>query len=71
MPLMKWSMDMADPEVISGILNCVCPECGGRMGGAGKEFKCQGECQTDWRQTWKRFLSSGLDGRSHRAIRAT
>jgi len=71
MPLMKWSTDMADTEVISGILNCVCPECGGRMGGAGKEFKCQGECQKDWRQTWRRFLSSGLDGRSNRAIRAT
>jgi len=40
-------------EVVSGILNCVCPECGGRMGGAGKEFKCQGECLTDWRPAWE------------------
>jgi len=44
-------------EVISGILNWVCPECGGRMGGHGKEFKCQGECRTDWRQIWERVLS--------------
>jgi tRNA(Ile2) C34 agmatinyltransferase TiaS len=22
----------------------VCPECGGRMGEPGKEFKCRGEC---------------------------
>jgi tRNA(Ile2) C34 agmatinyltransferase TiaS len=40
-------------EVISGILNCVCPECGGRMGERGKEFRCQGECLTDWRQAWE------------------
>jgi tRNA(Ile2) C34 agmatinyltransferase TiaS len=40
-------------DVVSGILNWVCPECGGRMGGRGKEFKCQGECQMDWRQLWE------------------
>lgn len=44
-------------DVVSGILNWVCPECGGRMGGRGKEFKCQGECQTDWRRIWERVLS--------------
>jgi tRNA(Ile2) C34 agmatinyltransferase TiaS len=43
-------------DVISGILNCVCPECGGRMGERGREFKCQGECRRDWRQTWERAL---------------
>ncbi len=32
-------------EVISAILNWICPDCGGRMGGVGNEFKCQGECQ--------------------------
>jgi len=69
MPLMKWSTDMADTEVISGILNCVCPECGGRMGGAGKEFKCQGQCQTDWRQTWELVLSPQPDRRSQRVLR--
>jgi hypothetical protein len=25
-----------------------------------KEFKCQGVCQTDWRQIWERGLSVGL-----------
>ncbi len=35
----------ASSEVMSGILNWVCPNCGGSMGGAGKEFKCQGECR--------------------------
>jgi len=40
-------------EVISNILNWVCPECGGRMGGEeGLEFKCQGRCRTDWRELW-------------------
>jgi tRNA(Ile2) C34 agmatinyltransferase TiaS len=39
-------------EVVSNILNWVCPECGGRMGGEGVEFKCQGQCQTDWRGIW-------------------
>jgi hypothetical protein len=28
----------------------VCPQRVGRMGGRGKEFECQGKCQTDWRQ---------------------
>lgn len=44
-------------DVISSILNCVCPECGGRLGEPGKEFKCQGECRTDWRDVWERALS--------------
>ena len=49
-------------DVISGILNCVCPECGGRMGERGKEFKCQGECLTDWRQTWERASAASGEG---------
>lgn len=48
--------------VVSSILNWVCPECGGRMGGRGKEFKCQGMCQTDWRQIWERGLSVRSEG---------
>ena len=42
--------------IISDILNWVCPECGGPMGGRTKEFKCQGECRTDWRDVWERSL---------------
>jgi hypothetical protein len=53
MQFMKWSTVQASRNVISGILNCVCPDCGGRMGERGKEFKCQGECQKDWRQIWE------------------
>jgi tRNA(Ile2) C34 agmatinyltransferase TiaS len=44
-------------DVVSGILNWICPECGGRMGGRGREFKCQGECQMDWRPFWERFFT--------------
>jgi hypothetical protein len=49
----------ATTEVVSSILNWVCPECGGRMGGRGSEFKCQGECQIDWRQLWEQFVAAG------------
>lgn len=45
-------------DMVSNILNWICPECGGRMGGRGKEFKCQGECQMDWRITWERYVSA-------------
>jgi hypothetical protein len=57
-------------DVMSGILNCVCPECGGSMGRIGREFKCQGECQTDWRQIWDQVLSGG-NWRTTNAIRST
>ncbi len=66
MQFMRWGAVGASTDVISGILNCVCPECGGRMGGRGKEFKCQGECLTDWRQAWERVLSGGFERRSKR-----
>ena len=51
---MPHAMSQASEDIISGILNWVCPECGGRMGGRTKEFKCQGECLTDWREVWER-----------------
>jgi tRNA(Ile2) C34 agmatinyltransferase TiaS len=54
MQFMRLNMVRSCADVISDILNCVCPECGGRMGEPGKEFKCRGECLRDWRQTWKR-----------------
>jgi tRNA(Ile2) C34 agmatinyltransferase TiaS len=40
-------------EYISAIRNWVCPACGGRMGGRAKEFQCQGQCGTDWREVWE------------------
>jgi tRNA(Ile2) C34 agmatinyltransferase TiaS len=56
-------------DVMSGILNCVCPECGGSMGELGREFKCQGECRTDWRQIWNQFLSRGMNRGTMKAMR--
>ena len=58
MQFIRFNMGRSGADVISGILNCVCPECGGRMGERGKEFKCQGECLRDWRQTWEGALAS-------------
>jgi hypothetical protein len=68
MQFMRCNTVKSGAEVISGILNCVCPECGGRMGERGKVFRCQGECLTDWRQAWER-VSAELGPRSKRAIR--
>ena len=61
MQLMRWSTVRASADVISDILNWICPECGGRMGGRGQEFRCQGECLTDWRPIWERAISSNHD----------
>ncbi|HVI09898.1 MAG TPA: hypothetical protein VND65_16545, partial [Candidatus Binatia bacterium] len=44
-------------DILSSILNWICPECGGRMGGRGQEFKCQGRCRTDWRGIWERIFA--------------
>jgi len=44
-------------DVISAILNWVCPECGGPIGIQSKEFKCQGRCGQDWRTVWESSLS--------------
>jgi tRNA(Ile2) C34 agmatinyltransferase TiaS len=53
MQFTRCSTVKSSADVISGILNCVCPECGGRMGERGNEFKCQGRCLMDWREAWK------------------
>jgi tRNA(Ile2) C34 agmatinyltransferase TiaS len=67
MQFVRFNAIRSGADVISGILNCVCPECGGRMGERGKEFKCQGECLRDWRQTWEQSLVD----RSRRSKTAT
>jgi hypothetical protein len=57
MTFTKLSAVRTTTDVVSGILNWICPECGGRMGGRGKEFKCQGDCQKDWRLIWERSFA--------------
>ena len=49
--------DQTADDMLSNILNCVCPGCGGQMGNPGQEFKCQGRCQTDWRAFWDSLVS--------------
>jgi hypothetical protein len=61
MAFIRLSSFKATEDVVSNILNWICPECGGRLGGRGKEFKCQGECQNDWRPVWERFSSVGVE----------
>ena len=68
MQFLRSSTVRSSSTVISGILNCVCPECGGRMGERGKEFRCQGECLTDWRQAWEQ-ASAEIGPRSTRSAR--
>src|SRR5580704_12016882 len=64
---MPHAMSQSGEDIISGILNWVCPECGGRMGGRTKEFKCQGECLTDWRDVWERRV--GKPGKTDRRLK--
>jgi hypothetical protein len=66
---MPRAMSQPSEEIISGILNWVCPQCGGRMGGRTKEFKCQGECLRDWRGVWeRRFAKPGKSTNSPQAL---
>ena len=47
-------------DIISGILNWVCLECGGRVGGRTKELKGEGPCRKDWRDVREsRLAKSG------------
>ena len=43
-----------DQEMVSDILNCICPQCGGPLDLGEKEFRCQGRCRQDWRPLWER-----------------
>jgi hypothetical protein len=61
---MPHTMLPTNEDIISDILNLVCPGCGGRMGGPTQEFKCQGECQTDWRDVWERRLAKLVKNRT-------
>jgi tRNA(Ile2) C34 agmatinyltransferase TiaS len=66
---MPHAMLRTSEDIISDILNWVCPACGGRMGGRSKEFKCQGECLTDWRNVWESHSAKpGKNTNSPRAL---
>jgi len=44
MPAVRSAAIGVSSEAISGILNCVRPDCGGSMGEPGREFECPGKC---------------------------
>src|SRR4029077_18927100 len=50
MQVMRSAAIGVSSELMSDILNCVCPDCGGSMGCDGRAFKCLGKCQRDWRR---------------------
>ena len=52
MPAMRSAAIGVSSEVISGILNCVCPDCSGSTGGAGKEFKSGEDVRRTGVRSW-------------------
>ena len=61
----------SNANMISSIINLVCPECGGRM----SEFQCEGRCRRNWLAEWEganqatRSSESRLAGQGHRSRR--
>jgi hypothetical protein len=43
---------ITNANLISAIVNCVCPACGGASGVRKNQFQCRGECGKDWRLVW-------------------
>jgi hypothetical protein len=39
----------SNTQIISSIINLVCPQCGGRM----SEFQCEGRCRRNWLTEWE------------------
>jgi hypothetical protein len=53
------SANRPNDEILSAILNCLCPECGGIMGSGANAFRCQGQCGQDWGAIWKEAAPLG------------
>ena len=49
----------SNESVRSSIANCICPECGGALSLATKQFRCQGRCGTEWRPVWIHMQQAG------------
>lgn len=60
------SPSRSSESVQSAILNCICPECGGDLSLATKQFRCQGRCGTDWRPVWLRMRQAEQSDPIHR-----
>jgi hypothetical protein len=39
----------SNTQIISSIINLVCPQCGGKM----SEFQCEGRCLRNWLTEWE------------------
>jgi hypothetical protein len=39
----------SNAQIISSIINLICPQCGGRM----SEFQCEGRCCRNWLAEWE------------------
>ena len=48
-------------QIISSIINLVCPQCGGRMA----EFQCEGRCCRNWLAEWQWVNRLTQSGKSH------
>jgi tRNA(Ile2) C34 agmatinyltransferase TiaS len=57
-------------DLLSSIVNWVCPQCGGKMGGRGNEFKCLGKCKIDWRPIWEKSTANTTNQRVSRRRRS-
>ena len=61
----------SNAQIISSIINLVCPQCGGKM----SEFQCEGRCRRNWLAEWEwanhttRSPQSRVSGRRARSLR--
>jgi len=53
----------SNANVISSIINLVCPQCGGRM----LEYQCEGRCHRNWFMEWE--WATNLSTRSSQRTR--
>jgi len=54
----------SNAQIMSSIINLVCPQCGGRM----SEFQCEGRCRRNWLAEWEwanQATSSAKSRRGH------
>ena len=54
----------SNANIISSIINLVCPQCGGRM----SKYKCKGRCRRNWFMEWE---WANLSTRSSQRTRRT
>ena len=48
-----------EPDAMSAIVNCLCPECGGVIELETNRLRCL-ECGKHWRQVWERNRPSAV-----------